>query len=240
MRAMIRWPVAAASVIAALCFVATATDGVAAGPKDQSPASIEEVVAGKVTRIKGSAIAIQNAQPRILGVGSEIQLGDIISTGANSRLELRMSDDSVFNLGEKTNFVVMEYDLKQNRGSAAFRLMSGALNVVSGKIAALGDSQFRIETELATVGIRGTEIWLGTLGDHFEVAMWSGTGVSVKTRGGEVVITEPNQGVLVRGADTKPDAPEGWARPKLAAAWAAVCFISPTRSLRLRGCSPRR
>ena len=97
MTRMFKRQIAAAALIAAFGLLFAPTGGFAAETKGKSgaPASIEEVVAGKVTRIKGSALAIQDAQPRILSVGAEILLGDIISTGANSRLELRMSDDGI-------------------------------------------------------------------------------------------------------------------------------------------------
>ena len=224
MIAMNRWPAAAATVIAAFCFVATATDGVAAEPKDKSPASIQEVVAGKVTRIKGSAIAIQNAQPRILGVGADIRLGDIISTGPESRLEMRMRDDAIFTLGARTNFVVMEYEFKDDVGGSAMRLMSGAVNIVTGKIAQLASATNRIETEFATISIRGTALWLGTITEDFEVVMWKGKGVFVTNRAGDAEITKPNNGVLISGPDEEPDPPVDWAPDKICAARATVEF----------------
>lgn len=187
---------------------------------------LEKQVAGTVTKIQGSAIAIQDASPRVLKIGSEISLGDIISTGPDSRLELRMIDDGIFTLGSRTNFVVMEYEFKDTiGGSAVIRLMSGALNAVSGKLAQLSPAAIRVETELATIGIRGTAFWAGSLdGKDFEVVMWNGKGVTIKNRAGNSEITKPNDGVLIEGANIAPKEPVSWDRQKLDAALATVQF----------------
>ena len=48
-----------------------------------SKPDVDDVRAGTVTRILSSAIAIQDARPRVLKVGSPIFINDIISTGPN-------------------------------------------------------------------------------------------------------------------------------------------------------------
>lgn len=194
---------------------------------------LEKEEAGTVTRLQGSAIAIQDANPRVLQLGSKINLGDIISTGPESRLELRMIDDGIFTLGARTNFVVMEYEFKDKiGGSAVMRLMSGALNAVSGKLAQISPTSFRVETELATIGIRGTAFWAGSVdGKNFEVVMWNGKGVTIKNSAGNSEITKPNDGVLVKGAGIEPDQPVNWEKQKLDAALATVQFTgSPPMS----------
>jgi hypothetical protein len=116
----------------------------------------DEVV-GSVSKLKGSAIAIQDAVPRILQPKSAIFMGDVISTGKDSRLEIVMIDDALFNLGARTNFVVEEYFLKEDTGNAAIRLLSGAVAVVTGKIASLDSRPFALKTATATIGVRGDD-----------------------------------------------------------------------------------
>ena len=60
--------------------------------------------AGTVKNIRGSALAVQNAQVRPLKVGDEVFIGDILSTGNDSRLEIAMIDDGSFKLGASTSF----------------------------------------------------------------------------------------------------------------------------------------
>lgn len=116
----------------------------------------DEVV-GSVSKLKGSAIAIQDAVPRILQPKSAIFMGDVISTGKDSRLEIVMIDDALFNLGARTNFVVEEYFLKEDTGNAAIRLLSSAVAVVTGKIASLDSRPFALKTATATIGVRGDD-----------------------------------------------------------------------------------
>jgi CheY-like chemotaxis protein len=70
----------------------------------------DEEQAGTVTRLKGAAFAMQDAIPRVLSVGAAIQRGDVISTSPGARLEMKMLDDAVMTLGEKTIFVVIDYN----------------------------------------------------------------------------------------------------------------------------------
>lgn len=185
---------------------------------------LEQDVAGKVARLQGSAIAIQDAMPRILMAEAKIQLGDVISTGPDSRLELEMIDDTVFTLGGRTNFVVMEYEFKDNLGNAAVRLMSGALNTVTGKLASVNGQPFKVETNFGTIGIRGTAFWMGQLDEDFEVVMWKGAGVTVRNRGGEVDINNGGDGSLIEDIDSEPNLPTSWPRRKLDAARATTAF----------------
>jgi hypothetical protein len=52
----------------------------------------QENIAGTVTRLNSSALAVQDAVPRALMVDSPIYVGDVISTGPEARLEITMID----------------------------------------------------------------------------------------------------------------------------------------------------
>ncbi len=128
--------------------------------------SADDEIVGKVTEISGSAVAMQDALPRALKNGADIKIGDVLSTARDSRLQIRMVDDAEFALGERSTFVVQEYFLKQDgkEGNAVIRLMGGAVRAVSGKIAQLDGHPFQMRTEVATIGVRGTEFWGGLVG----------------------------------------------------------------------------
>ena len=97
-------------------------------------AAAAEDVAGTVTRLRGSAVAMQDAVPRVLKVGDKVQRGDVISTGSGARLEMTMLDDAVMTLGEKTMFVVIDYIAVGAEPYAAMRLLQGAFRATSGKM----------------------------------------------------------------------------------------------------------
>jgi hypothetical protein len=179
--------------------------------------------AGKVTRVQGAAMAMQNALPRPLKVGDTILAGDVLSTGQGARLEVTMVDETVLKLGEKAVLVVSEYVMDANP-NAALRLLQGAFSATTGKITQLADASFLVNTEVATIGVRGTTFWGGMLDDEFQVAMLDGKGVYVETRAGRVELTEAGQGTRIADIGSTPSDPVKWPLEKVDRALATVSF----------------
>ncbi len=186
-------------------------------------ASAAEDVAGTVTRLKGSAVAMQDALPRPLKVGDKILRGDVISTGTGARLEMKMLDEAVMTLGEKTIFVVIDY-IAQGEPNAALRLLQGAFSAVSGDMMKIAGARFTVETETATIGIRGTRFWGGALAGVFEVALLDGKELIVENKAGRVVIDRVGEGTAIGAADVAPTAPKKWGQGKVDRAIATVAF----------------
>lgn len=181
-------------------------------------------VVAKVVRIQNAAVALQDALPRPLDVGSNIQLGDIISTGKESRLELEFTDGTIVKLGERAHFTVVEFVIEQNGGNAVMRMLQGAFQVTSGKMMQLADASMTVQTQTATIGIRGTKFWGGVLNNGFEVALLSGKGVDVSTKIGKVSLTEPGTGTRAADENVFPSEPLLWGQEKLDSAIRTVSF----------------
>lgn len=184
----------------------------------------QEEVAGVVVRLQGNAVAMQDALPRPLKESDKIFRGDVISTGKGTRIEMRMLDDAVMTLGEKTIFVVTDYIAEGTDPIASFRLMQGAFKAVSGAIAKSREGAFTVATETATIGIRGTTFWGGSLDGDFEVALLDGKGVFVETKAGRVELTTVGQGTKIVSAEKKPSHPKVWGQGKVDRAIATVSF----------------
>lgn len=178
-------------------------------------APVDDEQVGAVTGINGPAFAMQDAAPRVLKKGAGIFLGDVLSTGKGARLEIRMIDDAVFTLGERSLFVVQEYFLNQDKGNAAIRLMTGAIKVVTGKIAQLNTRPFELRTEVATIGVRGTTFWGGELDGVHQFALLEGRAITIENRAGRIEITKVGDGAKVDGAAIAPSPPRTWSREKL-------------------------
>ena len=183
----------------------------------------DDDLAGKVSRIQGAAMAMQNAFPRPLKVGDEILAGDVLSTGKGARLEVTMIDETVLTMGEKAVLVVSEYAMGA-RPNAALRLLQGAFSAATGKITKTADASFLVKTEVATIGVRGTTFWGGVLDGKFQVAMLDGKGVYVESRAGRVELTEAGQGTIIESEDTQPTNPKAWGQAKVDRAVATVSF----------------
>lgn len=177
--------------------------------------AVDDEVVGKVTAIKGAAIAMQDALPRPLSLGSKIHLDDVVSTGKTAKVEFLMSDDAVFSLGPRSTFVIQEYFLKGEEGNAITRLMSGAIRVTSGKIAQLTTKPFVIETNVATIGVRGTEFWGGELDGVNQFALLDGAGITVTNKAGTILISDIGSGTTVSSGTTAPRPATTWSRAKL-------------------------
>lgn len=180
--------------------------------------------AGTVTRIEKTAVAVQDAIPRPLQDGSDILVGDVISTGRDARLEFKLLDGSVVNLGERTVFVVTDFAQRNDEENIALRLLEGAFKASSGELTKRKPDAMNVETELGSIGIRGTTVWGGHLDKVFQIALLDGKKIVVTTRGGSVELTKPLQGTRLLSADAAPTAPRTWGDEKVTQAAATVDF----------------
>lgn len=192
-----------------------------AGPAAQAA---EGDAVGKVLRLKNGATAMQNAMPRPLAVGSDVLVGDVLSTGAGARLEFSLRDGSVVTLGEQATFALSDFEDTPPKENITLRLLSGAFKAASGAIAARNPDAMTVATNTATIGIRGTTVWGGTLDSAFEVALLDGTAVTVTTRAGTVELNTVGQGTSVPSENQPPAAPTTWAQTKVTRALATVDF----------------
>lgn len=118
--------------------------------------------AGEVTEIEGQVQAQRDDEPtRQLDVGDPVFESDTISTGSDARVEIRFRDDTVFNLGPDSSFAVENYDYgadtEEEPGFAA-RIIKGSFRFVTGLIGSNRPEGFKVNTAVATIGIRGTHV----------------------------------------------------------------------------------
>lgn len=181
-------------------------------------------IVGKVLRLKNAATAAQGDAERALVVGGDVMVNDTISTGDGARLEFSLRDGSIVTLGEQARFAVADFDEGPGRENIALKLLTGAFKAVSGELAARNPNAMTVATSTATIGIRGTTVWGGTLETTFEVALLDGTAVTVTTQAGTVELNAVGQGTAVPSADQPPGAPVTWAQDKVTRALATVDF----------------
>lgn len=192
----------------------------AAGLRAQSA----EEFAGTVVRLQKAAVAVQDALPRPLKVGDKIYRGDVISTGKGSRIEIKMLDDSIMTLGERASFTVIDFIATGPAPTASLRVLEGAFAAISGKIAKVADAGMVIETRTATIGIRGTGFWGGTIDGDFQIALLTPGSITVENKAGRVVLDKVGTGTLIKDGKTAPTAPNEWGGDKLDRAKKTVAF----------------
>jgi len=120
-----------------------------------SPAA-EEV--GKVAYSRGVLTGqVDGQQPRIIARGVPLHNGETINTGSRGFALITLDDGSRMTLRPNTTFKIDNLNTKKGSENALFSLVRGGLRALTGLISKASPDAFRINTSVATIGIRGTE-----------------------------------------------------------------------------------
>ncbi|MFC7419315.1 FecR domain-containing protein [Iodobacter arcticus] len=92
-------------------------------------------------------------------VGTAVQQGSILKTGAKSSMGLTFKDETVMSFGPDTELTVDEYLYAPAQGKLKIvsMLAKGTMNYVSGIIAKLQPDAVAIRTPAGMIGVRGTQ-----------------------------------------------------------------------------------
>lgn len=182
--------------------------------------------AGHVTRIKGEATAANAGQRRALEQGAAVLVGDLVTTGQPARLELTMIDGGKVTLGDDSELRIdaYVYDPKAKAGGGALALTRGVFRATTGGLGKLAGEPFRVETPVATIGIRGTDFWGEQRTDKLLIALLGGKAVFVENAAGRVELAKRNLATRVEGPGQAPTRPFALSRSQLRAALATVAW----------------
>jgi hypothetical protein len=115
---------------------------------------------GRVEFVVGSVNALgQDGNARSLAKGGEINNGDTIQT-IDGRAQIRFSDGGYISLQPNTEFKVEDYTYNGKADGSEkgfFSLVKGGLRAITGAIGHTNKQAYRVNTPVATIGIRGTE-----------------------------------------------------------------------------------
>lgn len=130
-----------------------------------------------------------DGRERQLVKGVEIDQGDMVRTMEDGRAQLRFSDGGYISLQPGTQFRVDEYnyDGKTDGSEKGFyTLVKGGLRAITGAIGHVNKSNYRVNTPVATIGIRGTEF----------LAQYDGV-LRVKVGNGAVYMANPTGNLVL-------------------------------------------
>jgi hypothetical protein len=100
-----------------------------------------------------------DGRTRRLTRGSEIEVGDTVNT-QQGRAQLRFQDGAYMSLQPDTSFKVEQFRFTENGGGSdniVMNLLKGGMRTITGLIGRANRRNYRLRTEVATIGIRGTE-----------------------------------------------------------------------------------
>ena len=160
------------------------------------------------TRLDGTAVQ--------LGAGDPVFQGDTIETVGNGSVGLVFIDKTTLSLSEGGKMVLDElvYDPASGTGSMAVDMVEGAFSFVSGEIAKTGPDSMKVETPVATIGIRGTTV-AGKAAvegneNSFTLLQDAGGGVgqiSVSNAGGTQVLSQVGATTSIASFNAAPPPP---------------------------------
>ena len=120
--------------------------------------------AGHIKVSKG-AVHIERAGKRLPGpVGSIVQQGDLVVTGADGSVGITFRDNSLLSVGPDSVLSIdrFVFDSTTHQGTFESSLKQGTLAVVSGKLAKQSPDAMKVKTPAAILGVRGTEFLVRT------------------------------------------------------------------------------
>jgi hypothetical protein len=160
--------------------------------------------AAKVDFAIGDVVAVQaDGGRRPLARGAEVQAGEMVDTGSG-RTQLRFTDGAMVSLQPQTQFRIDSYEFKgQPDGSEKgfFSLLKGAMRTITGAIGKADRKSYRLDTAVATIGIRGTE-YAVAYGNSITVTTNSGL-IEVCNSAG-CLLVEAGQSAYVPDPNTLP------------------------------------
>jgi len=127
-------------------------------PQNNKPNKQLQIIA-RIAKLQGKVTAqFDNAESRLLSVDDPIYSKDLIASHTSSYALLIFQDEGRITIQENTELDISQYQYQQGSVSnkAFYNLISGGLRVLTGKIGKVNKQNFKIDTPVATLGIRGT------------------------------------------------------------------------------------
>lgn len=146
--------------LTALSFAFTASAALAQVPLPALVPPSQSI--GEVEQLRGAGFAQTAGQlPRILGKGLVLNEGDRLTTAANALAIIKLKDGTKMTLRPGTELVLSQFSYLENNtnndNAMVLQLLRGGLRTLTGLISKSSPNAAKIQTNTATIGIRGTD-----------------------------------------------------------------------------------
>lgn len=134
-------------------------------------------IAGQVIMVKGQAEATGNdGKPRPLKRRALVYENDLITTGNKSRIQIRFIDKGLLALRANSSLNIKSYRQPDNtgKGQVLMELIEGGFRTLTGSIGKTSKAAYKVETPVASIGIRGTLYSVLMQNDQLLAGVWNG------------------------------------------------------------------
>jgi hypothetical protein len=116
---------------------------------------------GIVKTVTGDAFIQRGGRNIAAQPGYPLVRGDLLQTGATGTMGVILLDDTTLSLGSSTETRIEEFAFEpaEHRLGMLLRVARGIIGYVSGRISKMAPGSVRIETPVATLGVRGTYLF---------------------------------------------------------------------------------
>jgi hypothetical protein len=132
---------------------------------------------GEVSLAIGVSRIIREGGNHAIQRGMSVMPGDRIETDRGGHVHLRFVDGAYVSVRPGSRLIIESYQYEPaspQEGAVRFRLESGVVRAISGKIAESARERFRLNTPIAAIGVRGTDFVVLAQADRVRVAVNSG------------------------------------------------------------------
>lgn len=173
-------------------------------------------IVGTVLEVEGTVtITPKGSTAKAANVNDQVNLNDSIETGPGSRAFILLIDDTELTVGDDALLTIDEYYFDEEDDSAnkgVYSILRGAFLYTSGLIAKKETPDVTVNTQYATIGIRGTSFWGGIVDDEYGVLVTEGR-VTVQTERGRIYV-DKGQGTFLRSKTSIPSRASAWSPEK--------------------------
>jgi hypothetical protein len=124
---------------------------------------------GEVSLVLGKAFILQgNGSSVPIKVGAQVRVGDVIETQSNGHVHIRFVDTALVSVRPSSTLGIVRYDYdpQQPQNSAIkLNLVDGVAHAISGHAAKAARQNFRLNTPIAAIGVRGTDFTVSATQD---------------------------------------------------------------------------
>jgi hypothetical protein len=145
---------------------------------------------GKADMVQGKAVVIHSGSPAAFWIKEDIPLfkDDAVITLKGGRTRLQLNDGSILTLASETKLILNQsvYDPEAQTRSSFMNMAFGKARFIVKKIKDITDSNFKIKTNTAVVGVRGSDFIITADMASTEVVTLDHTRLEV------ISLTDPN------------------------------------------------